>query len=411
MEKGLLKLQVRFLGSQATTLTTTDDLSPPSAAILKREDLLKADCVLVWPPADGMAGVLEAQQRLAVVETAAAADRFLKHWPAGATRVASPVEGIGRISFNELPPEPQLLVFMPKAKQALYSLLQTLVQSSAASHEVLLVGEKRSGVDGIGKSLVKAGIDAGKVDSLRHCQIWRVPVQRDDVALLQWLTAALAADRAQFEFTNPLTGKPLSLNSGAGVFSFGQLDEGTELLLSTLCEWLNDCPGDSVAAGKDGRQSGVLKGRVLDFGCGNGVISAALAQFDGRLDIVAVDTSASACESTAFNLSQLAPDAQVIMADGVRPLIDTGEHGAFDWIISNPPFHEGLRKSLEPTLVFFESLASLLKPGGRVLLVANSFLPYQQFLQKHKFEVTVLQEDARFTVMMVKRVLKRQTGH
>ncbi|GAA3976778.1 methyltransferase [Allohahella marinimesophila] len=400
-------MQVRFIGSQGISVSASDELSPPSAAIHKRADLLRPDCVLIWPPADALPAALEAEHRLAIVETAAAADRYLSCWPQEATRVTSAVTGLGQISFDDLPADPQLLVFMPKAKQALYRMFKMLIEASASSHEVLIVGEKRSGVDGIGKSLVKAGVEAGKVDSLRHCQIWRVSVQRGDEALVHWLDAALARDQARFEFTNPLTLKSLSLNSGAGVFSFGQLDEGTQLLLRSLCEWLNDCPSDQRASINDRKRSGVLAGRVLDFGCGNGVISAALAQFDQSLEIIALDTSAYACESTAENLAKLAPDAQVIMADGVKPLIEAGDNSGFDWIISNPPFHEGLRKTLEPTLVFFESLSALLRPGGRVLLVANSFLPYQQFLQKHKFEVTVLQEDTRFTVMMVKRVLKR----
>ena len=396
---------VRFLKSHHTA--GANELTPPSAAIQKRADLLKPDCLLVWPPADGLPAYLEVEQRLAVIETAAAADRYLDAWPEHAVRVHAAVEGLRQLDLAELPTDPQLLVFMPKAKQALYRWLRTLVDHSDAIHEVLIVGEKRSGVDGVGKSLMKAGVEADKVDSLRHCQIWRVVVQRDDQALSDWLDAAIEEDQAVFEFINPLTLQPLVLRSGAGVFSYGQLDAGTELLLHTLCEWLNDCPSVQRSLSSNSRRAGVLNGRVLDFGSGNGVITAALTQFNATLDIVALDTSSLACESTARNLAELAPDASIFMADGVKPLLAEGEKSAgFDWIISNPPFHEGLRKSLEPTLVFFESLSALLKPGGRVLLVANSFLPYQQFLQKNKFEVTVLQEDARFTVMMVKRVLK-----
>jgi 16S rRNA (guanine1207-N2)-methyltransferase len=98
--------------------------------------------------------------------------------------------------------------------------------------------------------------------------------------------------------------------SWPGLFAHGHLDPGTALLLANLPE---------------------LSGRrVLDFGCGTGVLAAAaLARGASRVD--AVDVDALAVHATRVNV----PRAITHLADGVP------SGGPWDVLLANPPLHTG----------------------------------------------------------------------
>src|SRR5215470_4638889 len=79
--------------------------------------------------------------------------------------------------------------------------------------------------------------------------------------------------------------------------------------------------------------------RVLDLGCGVGVIAVALLVADPEASGVAVelqDELASLARRNAA-LNGLAGRLEIVTADLRRPL----EVGTFDAVVSNPPFHAG----------------------------------------------------------------------
>lgn len=98
--------------------------------------------------------------------------------------------------------------------------------------------------------------------------------------------------------------------SWPGLFAHGRLDPGTALLLRHL--------------------PAVRGARVLDFGCGAGVLSAA-ALARGAASVDATDVDALAVHATRRNV----PAARVHLADGIPP------GGPWDVILSNPPLHTG----------------------------------------------------------------------
>ncbi len=55
-------------------------------------------------------------------------------------------------------------------------------------------------------------------------------------------------------------------------------------------------------------------------------------------------------------------------------------HGPYDWIVTNPPFHDLWGEDRSLGLKFIEAAAKVLKPGGRLYLVANRHLPYEATL-------------------------------
>ena len=72
----------------------------------------------------------------------------------------------------------------------------------------------------------------------------------------------------------------------------------------------------------------------------------------------------------------------------------------YDFIVSNPPFHTQSRAD-RPDIGqrFITAAAAALKPGGRLWLVANRHLPYEQTLNDQFGEVRVAGERDGFKVI------------
>ena len=76
------------------------------------------------------------------------------------------------------------------------------------------------------------------------------------------------------------------------------------------------------------------KGRVLDIGCGVGIISLLLAR-DFDIKVTAIDKQARAVEFAKRNFALNNIEADVYEMDITKELPD----GEFDYIVSNPPFY------------------------------------------------------------------------
>ncbi|WP_244592811.1 methyltransferase [Azospirillum palustre] len=115
--------------------------------------------------------------------------------------------------------------------------------------------------------------------------------------------------------TLTLPDRTLELVSYPGLFAHGHLDAGTECLLKVLPE---------VAAGA----------RVLDFGCGAGVIARAVRERQPDAPLTLLDIDAVALHAARQNV----PDAELVLSDGLAGL---GTRERFGLILSNPPLHRG----------------------------------------------------------------------
>ncbi|MFX4285345.1 class I SAM-dependent methyltransferase [Janibacter sp. G349] len=141
----------------------------------------------------------------------------------------------------------------------------------------------------------------------------------------------------------------LTIHAHGAAFAGTRIDAGTRLLLGQL-----------------DRLSGT-DGTVVDLGCGTGVLASVLARrFD---DVVAIDVSAAAVASAQLTT---AGAADVRRGDGLTDLADA----SVATIVSNPPFHVGTAKDSTPTLAMIADAKRVLRPGGELVLVYNSHLPY-----------------------------------
>lgn len=162
-----------------------------------------------------------------------------------------------------------------------------------------------------------------------------------------------------------------------GVFSWQALDAGTAFLL-------NQNMVREYAVNAD----------ILDVGCGTGVIGGALGQWARTVHMTDVNLLAVECARMTAQLNRLS-DAHVYPSDVYADVPDT----RFDLIISNPPFHKGFDVSKDTAAQIIIGAAECLKPSGRLVLVANAFLPYERLMEPCFAQVRTLAQDNRYKVL------------
>lgn len=274
-----------------------------------------------------------------------------------------------QLTFSHLCPAVEELdaaiLVMPKAiERAEYALAQ-MAPLLAGGCPLYLVGEKKGGITRAEKLLARYGEAAEKLDSARHCQLWRTPVHGE--------TATFSLQDWQKDLTLDFADQQVELVSLPGVFSHGRLDEGSELLLE--------------------EQAPLPAGKVLDFGCGAGVLATVLSRRNplARFELVDIDALALYC--AAQTLERNGVQAEVYPSDGLSDV-----HGRYAAVVSNPPFHTGIRHDTSIAERFFKNVTRNLLPGGELRIVANGFLKYPPLIEAHIGPCQVVRENNRFKV-------------
>ncbi|EOD78500.1 Ribosomal RNA small subunit methyltransferase C [Grimontia indica] len=250
-------------------------------------------------------------------------------------------------SYQATPQVDMVLLYWPKAKAEADFLLSMLMAELGTGTEIAVVGENRSGVKSIEKMFAPYG-RVTKFDSARRCSFYwgQCDNQPAPFVLEDWYKS----------YPLNVGEQSLTIRSLPGVFSHGELDAGTQLLLDNLP---------------------TLKGKVLDFGCGAGVIGTVIKQRYPNTQITMVDISALAVASARETLRFNNLDGEVFASD-VYSDID----GHFDHIVSNPPFHAGLKTHYAATETLLERAPEYLNRAGELTIVANSFLRYTPFIER-----------------------------
>lgn len=143
--------------------------------------------------------------------------------------------------------------------------------------------------------------------------------------------------------------------SQPGVFSWNRIDPGSALLASNLP---------------------ALSGRGADLGCGVGYLSIAVLASPKLAEIALIDMDRRAIEAARRNIED--PRARFFWADARREDADLKD---LDFIVMNPPFHDGGAEDQNLGKAFILRAAKMLRKGGALWLVANRHLPYEAALK------------------------------
>jgi 16S rRNA (guanine1207-N2)-methyltransferase len=209
----------------------------------------------------------------------------------------------------------------------------------------------------------------------KGCRVARATSSGRQKDLPQWANQPGIQPGTWHELLLDTPAGQIHLNSLPGIFSFDRLDDGTQLLLAHM----------EVPAGSS----------VLDLGCGYGVIGLLAAEIGStRVDLVDDNLLAiAASRQNALNLDK--KNVSAIASDVCSEL-----HGrSYDLVLSNPPFHSGRKVDFDSANAFIQQSAQVLSPGGRLLMVANRFIPYEEQMQTIFRKVNCVASNNRYRIL------------
>ncbi|MEV7289076.1 methyltransferase [Streptomyces sp. NPDC093252] len=168
----------------------------------------------------------------------------------------------------------------------------------------------------------------------------------------------------------------------AGVFCADRLDIGTRFFLTHLPD---------------------VRGlrRVVDLGCGNGVVGTSVALANPDAEVLFVDESYQAVASAeaTYKANGVPGHAEFRVGDGVAGVAS----GSVDVVLNNPPFHAHAATTDATAWRMFTGARRVLRPGGALYVVGNRHLGYHAKLKRVFGNSAVVASDPKFVVLRAVR--------
>ncbi|MGV9789165.1 methyltransferase [Streptomyces sp. NPDC003435] len=174
----------------------------------------------------------------------------------------------------------------------------------------------------------------------------------------------------------------------AGVFCADRLDIGTRFFLGHLPE-------------TRGR-------RVVDLGCGNGVVGTAVSLADPEAEVLFVDESFQAVASAeaTYKANGVPGHAEFRVGDGLAGVAS----GSVDLVLNNPPFHSHQATSDATSWRMFTGAERALRPGGELWVIGNRHLGYHVKLKRLFGNCELVASDPKFVVLKAVKKSERPAG-
>lgn len=166
-----------------------------------------------------------------------------------------------------------------------------------------------------------------------------------------------------------------TFNTDNGVFSKGELDYGTYLLIKNVLKM-------------------DLSGEILDLGCGYGPIGIILKKLK-NVNVTMSDVNHRAIHLVKMNAKKNNVDIQSVISDGYENI-----SGVFSYVISNPPIRVGKKKLYELMI----ETKNHLEKNGELIIVVRKEQGALSLIKDMKmyYNVNVIDKDKGFLIISLK---------
>ncbi|CGH40787.1 methyltransferase family protein [Salmonella enterica subsp. enterica serovar Typhi] len=170
-----------------------------------------------------------------------------------------------------------------------------------------------------------------------------------------------------------------TIHNHANVFSRTGLDIGARFFMQHLSENLD--------------------GEIVDLGCGNGVIGLSLLAKNPQANVVFVDESPMAVDSSRLNVETNLPEAFERCEFMINNALSGVEPFRFNAVFCNPPFHQKHALTDNIAWEMFHHARRCLKINGELYIVANRHLDYFHKLKKIFGNCATIATNNKFVIL------------
>ncbi|MBZ9611123.1 methyltransferase [Rheinheimera maricola] len=276
-------------------------------------------------------------------------------------------------SLEEYPDKPDIVLLkLPNNHSYLQYILQQLA-STISPDSAVLASAKAKDINRNVLAMFSSTLGPTSASlTVKKCRLVRCQVQ----------LPSLAVSQVQFPLRWPLENSAYTLVNHANVFSREKLDQGARFFLQHLPDI------------EDGQT-------IIDLGCGNGVLGLPLLSQAKAIQMLFCDESYMAVDSArqtiAENLPQHLLQCRFIADDCLSQQADKSA----DVVLCNPPFHQQHAVTSHIASQMFADAKRVLRQGGRLRIVANRHLGYQDLLKRLFGNCRHLSADAKFVILEV----------
>ena len=276
----------------------------------------------------------------------------------------------GKVSGQSVPPTVDggyaaAVVRLSTNKEQLRMMLSLLNSVLKESAPIWIVGANDEGIKSFPKTAKGYVDDVETIDIRQRARLLQGVKGNQKAILEDWMEVQSIL----------LNGQSVEWKTLPGVFNKGQLDAGTDYLLSVLADY----PIKRTF-------------QLADFACGTGVIARWLADRFPNAQIDAMDADSWSIELAKQN----APTVKHRLVDGWTGM---PRDCRYDLVISNPPVHIGKESDYTVLTGLIRDAKTRLHYRGQILLVTLHHIPIQRLAEEAEYRIVeVVAHNNRYKV-------------
>lgn len=265
---------------------------------------------------------------------------------------------------------------VPKSKALLNHLILEAMRILMPKGRLICVGFNDEGIKNTFKKIEKA------FGELIEQELLGKGLRIAEFSLIQ-PKADQIEDRAYTSIKSIPNDLSLNLSSKAGIYGADKIDQGSLFLCDTVLEHCGAIAFD----------------KILDIGCGNGLISLVLSKAFTSSEFIATDNNVTAVALCELNFANNSVKGSVVLDDCAESI----ESKQFDLIVSNPPFHQGFDTSENLTIRFLAATERLLTKKGEAWFVMNRFLKIESLAKRTTLQLDLMSENSQFKILRFRK--------